>query len=64
MKKNLLLICTVFLLANYSYLQAQTFVGSEACKDCHSGKFNDWVESGHPYKFILFLAREPFDMDL
>ncbi len=27
------------------------FVGSENCMTCHSEKYNDWIGSGHPYKF-------------
>ncbi len=30
-----------------------TFVGSDACKGCHSSKYDDWVASGHPYKFTI-----------
>ncbi len=31
----------------------KTFVGSEACKNCHSSKYDSWVASGHPYKFSV-----------
>ncbi len=34
-------------------IEEPTFVGSDACKGCHSDKYNDWVESGHPYKFTI-----------
>ena len=30
-----------------------TFVGSDACAGCHSDKYDDWVASGHPYKFTI-----------
>ena len=30
-----------------------TFVGSDVCKSCHSEKYDDWIESGHPYKFTV-----------
>ncbi|MEN8229830.1 MAG: FlgD immunoglobulin-like domain containing protein [Bacteroidota bacterium] len=30
-----------------------TFVGSDACKTCHSDKYDTWIESGHPYKFTV-----------
>lgn len=30
-----------------------TFVGSDACKTCHSGKYDTWKDSGHPYKFTI-----------
>jgi len=29
------------------------FVGSDACMTCHSDKYEDWVASGHPYKFSV-----------
>jgi hypothetical protein len=30
-----------------------TFVGSDACAGCHADKYNDWIASGHPYKFTI-----------
>ena len=36
-----------------------TFVGSEACSGCHSGKYDDWVDSGHPYKFTIIKDGQP-----
>ena len=27
--------------------------GSEGCLACHETKYNDWVKSGHPYKFTV-----------
>ncbi|WP_372639690.1 multiheme c-type cytochrome [Ancylomarina sp.] len=30
-----------------------SYVGSESCKTCHSDHFEDWKDSGHPYKFSL-----------
>ncbi|MBT3385906.1 MAG: T9SS type A sorting domain-containing protein [Prolixibacteraceae bacterium] len=32
-------------------LKAQTYVGSNECKTCHTEKYDDWAASGHPYKF-------------
>lgn len=29
------------------------FIGSDACKTCHTDKYTDWAESGHPYKFTI-----------
>jgi len=29
------------------------FIGSEACMTCHSEKYEDWISSGHPYKFTI-----------
>lgn len=31
----------------------RTFVGSESCKSCHENKHNNWMTSGHPYKFSI-----------
>ncbi|NOY94802.1 MAG: hypothetical protein GXO81_00205, partial [Chlorobi bacterium] len=53
--KNTLLFLTGLLLLLFVDLQtqAQTFVGSEECRICHYEKYNDWVASGHPYKFSV-----------
>ena len=32
-------------------LKAQTYVGSNECKTCHTEKYDDWAASGQPYKF-------------
>ncbi len=48
--KNLLLIITAAFLFSSSAF-AQEYVGSENCVTCHSGMYNDWIDSGHPYKF-------------
>ncbi len=42
----LLLVLPTVLLA-----QEKTFVGSNACKGCHATHYNNWKDSGHPYKF-------------
>jgi len=34
-------------------LFGQSFVGSSSCQACHSTKYADWVDSGHPYKFSV-----------
>ncbi len=47
----LLLICSLFLFIDIDKVHAQTFVGSGECSECHSSKYNDWIKSGHPYKF-------------
>lgn len=47
---------TVLLLGLFVFVGlgfGQTYVGSDACKGCHSAKFDDWVASGHPYKFTV-----------
>jgi len=53
MKKNLLLICSFVLLGGLSLLNAQTYVGSETCGNCHSENYANWLNSGHPYKFSV-----------
>ena len=60
MKKQLLLIIgLVLFLGSYTFVQAQTFVGSNACSGCHPNQFNNWVESGHPYKFTIIQNGQP-----
>jgi len=49
---SLLFTCSIF-------VQAQTFVGSEACKACHLEKHTDWAASGHPYKFNVIQNDQP-----
>jgi hypothetical protein len=52
MKRFLLLLTSVVLLvSSVNFLSAQSFVGSDACKNCHSSKFTLWENSGHPFKF-------------
>jgi len=34
-------------------IYAQTYVGSTSCQACHTEKYSDWFDSGHPYKFNL-----------
>jgi hypothetical protein len=29
------------------------FIGSEACMTCHADNYDDWIASGHPYKFSV-----------
>ena len=26
------------------------YVGSDVCKACHASQYNDFIQSGHPYK--------------
>ncbi|MEN8203692.1 MAG: hypothetical protein ABFS28_13935, partial [Bacteroidota bacterium] len=40
-------------------VEEATFVGSDACKTCHSEKYNDWIASGHPYKFTVIENGQP-----
>lgn len=38
---------------NSQAVEEMTFVGSEACKTCHSDKYDSWIMTGHPYKFTV-----------
>lgn len=49
MRKSIILLTTMLLLV-FTPLVAQEYVGSENCRTCHSGIYNEWKESGHPYK--------------
>ncbi len=31
---------------------AATYVGADKCKTCHNDKYEDWSNSGHPYKLM------------
>ena len=60
MNKHLpLLIVLTLVFSCGIYMQAQTFVGSEACKVCHNEKYNDWASTGHPYKFNVIVDDQP-----
>lgn len=60
MKKilQLVLALTLFIGAN-AFVQAQTFVGSDACALCHTDKYDNWAASGHPYKFNVIENNQP-----
>lgn len=38
---------------------AQTYVGSSTCKLCHPGVYNDYINTGHPYKLIKISGAAP-----
>jgi type IX secretion system substrate protein/cytochrome c554/c'-like protein len=59
--KRFLQLLLVFLLltGTNEYVLSQTFVGSDACSGCHAPKYNEWVNSGHPYKFSIIENNEP-----
>ncbi|NOX86324.1 MAG: hypothetical protein GXO86_10240 [Chlorobi bacterium] len=60
MKKNLLFLFVMMLgLGSFTWIQAQTYVGSEVCKTCHSENYNEWVTTGHPYKFTIIENNQP-----
>ncbi len=52
MKKLLFIFFPILLFAGLSYAQA-TYVGSTTCQTCHSTKYDDWINTGHPYKFSV-----------
>ncbi len=58
MKKLLWFLFTLLLLTNLSYAQA-TYVGSQTCQTCHPTYYNDWSNSGHPYKFSVIHDNQP-----
>lgn len=37
------------------------YVGSEACQNCHAPKYEQWLQSGHPYKLTKILGEAPID---
>jgi hypothetical protein len=60
MKKLAILIFTCAALISMStLLVAQTYVGSQTCSGCHSGKHTDWKASGHPYKIQKLQNAQP-----
>ncbi len=60
MRKNLLfLIVLMFILGSFTWMQAQTYVGSDACALCHQENFDTWKVSGHPYKFTVIENNQP-----
>lgn len=60
MRKILLLLAAVLIFGlNGNLLVAQDWVGSEACSGCHATKYNDWIQSGHPYKFTVIENNQP-----
>ena len=44
------IVFTVVFLLPVQEMFSQTYVGSNTCQGCHSGKHTDWKTSGHPYK--------------
>ncbi len=42
-----------------NFLRTSTYVGSDACSGCHSSKYNEWIDSGHPYKFTVIENNQP-----
>ncbi|MBC8320954.1 MAG: T9SS type A sorting domain-containing protein [Bacteroidetes bacterium] len=60
MKKCLQFVLAIALLIGFNAnMHAQTYVGSDACSGCHSSKYNDWIGSGHPYKFTVIENNQP-----
>jgi len=59
MKRILHFIISTVLVMGFSFLQAQTYVGSTVCAGCHPDKASDWSQSGHPYKFNVIENNQP-----
>ena len=55
--QSAIFIALIFSIGNH--LTAQTYVKSETCMTCHSEKYNDWLGSGHPYKFTVTPGDQP-----
>lgn len=60
MKKQLLfLFLTTAFVTSIVLVSAQDWVGSQACQGCHAEKYNNWIASGHPYKFNVIENNQP-----
>lgn len=60
MKKQLLfLFLTTIFVTGGVLVNAQDWVGSDACQLCHSEKYDNWIQSGHPYKFNVIENGQP-----
>jgi Cytochrome c554 and c-prime len=51
-KRLLLIVCSVFLLANFSIAQDYEYIGAKKCKMCHNKaekgeQYNKWMEGPH-----------------
>lgn len=58
MKRNLLVVLLTIVLLPFA-INAQNYVGSTACQNCHSGQTTDWKKSGHPYKLQKIVNAVP-----
>ncbi len=52
MRKLLSMSIVLFVLSSLLCAQA-TYVGSTTCQTCHTTKYTEWIDSGHPYKFSI-----------
>lgn len=50
MKKTLQFLFVIFVSLSMMTIYAQDYAGSESCKNCHSTQYNNWKQSGHPWK--------------
>ena len=53
MHKLLSSVIAVFFLMSMATANGAGYVGSQTCSTCHSAKYADWKDSGHPYKFSV-----------
>ncbi len=58
MKKSILFI-SALVLFSFGTMMAQEYAGSESCKNCHSTAYNNWKQSGHPYKIQKIVGGNP-----
>jgi len=57
--RNFSIVGVIFVILFISQiLSAQNYVGSEKCQPCHSSIYNDFVNTGHPYKFSIIENNE------
>ena len=60
MKKRLLILAGLAIfIGSFTLIQAQDYVGSDACSTCHPDKYDTWALSGHPYKFSVIQNGQP-----
>ncbi|GBE30278.1 MAG TPA: T9SS type A sorting domain-containing protein [Bacteroidetes bacterium] len=57
---RIILICLSVLLVATLCI-AQEYVGDSACATCHSGKYDSYMNSGHPYKITHTAGEVPGD---
>ena len=53
MYKLLSVVIIIFFLMSTAMANGVGYVGSQTCSTCHSSKYSDWIDSGHPYKFSV-----------
>ncbi|MDQ7817605.1 MAG: multiheme c-type cytochrome [Melioribacteraceae bacterium] len=59
MNRTILKLTALLLMLFHFNLLAQEYAGSESCKNCHSTAYNNWKQSGHPYKLQKLVSGNP-----